>query len=90
MFNDMKLSSEMGGLFKDHLENAMEVRILLWLKMIIDLHPYARNRILNLCHCAYIDLLAHESIFITQVHLATGSTASVQSIRALLFQSTQW
>ncbi|CDH58031.1 cullin-domain-containing protein [Lichtheimia corymbifera JMRC:FSU:9682] len=24
MFNDMKLSSEMGGLFKDHLESAME------------------------------------------------------------------
>lgn len=34
MFNDMKLSSEMGGLFKDHLENAMEVSIHLLLKKI--------------------------------------------------------
>lgn len=43
----------------------------------------------HLRHCAYIDLLAHESIFISQMYLATRSTTSLQSIRAILFQPTQ-
>lgn len=92
MFNDMKLSSEMGGLFKDHLESAMEVLFLLWLKTIPCHwlpHRTLETGYWHLCHCAYINILAHESIFISQMHLATRSTASLQSIRAILFQPTQ-